>query len=545
MPFNSWSDLSQFIFPPGVIPKSHTTSSNPAFYSCKIPSPSPPACFTQDEELAPRLLSRLNKFIAQNRLGGFSSDTVNAFSRAFRTMSRTSLTNEEGTRELVGKINGLVDQLWTDVHPAFYLGGFHSNSQKGGLCLALEVETDNENEDEAAANFVPPSKRTIVAGVADWTADRSIIAHKEYLESSFQILPGGPCEDGAAIVKQAGLRLQRYQSLVTAGKGPARQIFSKMQVRYGILFSPGQFYLFERATMMDTDGALRLALLLSPFYDTTLRSPAERMTNKAVGALVALWFAMTIPGNDITHSDGAVTEGVPLDTDIDICTLAERSVVERMRADVASETAVEDVHLEDFRAERAMDSNDRRTPSDDSEGGESGGLNHLRLWYDNPGLSSPAHHIFRTSLGVLRARCPRARAITPDLDLDCLVPCPEAVLVTGDLVLAGVIWDANAATVYRATLAPGSVPVVLKAYSAEDLAGLVAELQAYDALASAAVAAPIPVPKLLGVFDDARGEWTGLVLEDVGNAQCPAWDELSLPERCVPFLLRVVSYLAN
>ncbi|KAJ6615582.1 hypothetical protein B0H10DRAFT_55057 [Mycena sp. CBHHK59/15] len=199
---------------------------------------------------------------------------------------------------------------------------------------------------------VPSVKRCIVGGAfAVWEADPSLITHKDYIASSFRVLPGGPCGGGASIVKKAGLQQQSFQTMVATGKGPVDlTIDLQVQVRYGILFAPRQFCLFERAVMTDTNNLSHPALLVSPFLDTAWSREGREGLNVEVGALIALWFTLTIPGKDVTHADGSVTSGVPHDADIDVATLAEKAVVERMLSEMSKQYETEDAHLEELRA---------------------------------------------------------------------------------------------------------------------------------------------------------------------------------------------------
>ncbi|KAJ7158575.1 hypothetical protein C8R46DRAFT_394889 [Mycena filopes] len=561
---NSWAELSDYYLPPGVIPASYATSASTAAYSCKQPSPSPPTCFTRDTGIVPRLLKRLETFIAFNELGSLTPYTKDSFDRIFDHIASISLTSQDGTTEIALQIQLLLDSLWKEVEPSFSLTGFRPRlqySQKGDYNITLESKGKDDNE---TSDGSPPKKkvrystaprnRTIVSGAfGEWKADPPIHAHGDYFSKVFEVLPGGPCEDGAAMVKQAGLQLQSYQVLVDGGKGVIGQnISSTMQIHHGILFAPSNFLLFERAIFTDVDDVVRPALLLSPLYAT---GPSQVEQVQQVAPLLALWFAMTIPSEDIRHANGHVTRGVPFGDDIDIASLADANVLKQMRDEIARQRVAEDEHLQmltDLAAERRgaklKAKRDSESEKDGGGGGKStggdgivrSGFNHLRLWFDTPGLHSPAHHMLRTSSRTLAARLQattqsphnishssslETRPTTPDGD--DLTPCPEPVLTTADLILSGVIWDANVATVYRGLLKPQKIPVVLKTYPCDHLEGLVSEVTAYEVLASA----DAPVPRLLGVFDDARGQWTGLILEDVGKTHCHHWHELESRER--------------
>ncbi|KAJ6525502.1 hypothetical protein DFH09DRAFT_1416540 [Mycena vulgaris] len=427
-----------------------------------------------------RLLKRFESFIALSQLAEFSKkqDVFRPYCSALFGGSQNShwrrtTSPEDGSRPRPG-----------------------CSLERGDFNLTLETILHVEDSDDAAPPSgadsssrqrphsspkirpTPPHRRPRASSRSNQTkppyhrpnlaSQSPIPAHKNYLGSRFRVLPGGPSQDGAAIMNKVGLLISSYYRAPTSRR-PA------MQVRYGLLFSPGQFCLFERIFITDKDNSRRPTLLISPFYDTARNRKRQARANAEVGALIALRFALTIPDDDVRHGDGSVTRGVPHDVDLDLAVLAEEATADRMRNEIAQQTSARDVHLQD-------------TPQL-----QAASLNHLA---EDLGRQAPAT-LTSHSRHERFERC-KFSAYADDTDDDPFGPCPAEVLVTGDLALAGVTYDYNA-------------------YPSSDVEDLVTDLAAYKALASAGAA----IAQLWGAYDDARGNWAGLLMEDLGDARCP------------------------
>nr|GAT43600.1 predicted protein [Mycena chlorophos] len=295
-----------------------------------------------------------------------------------------------------------------------------------------------------------------------------------------------------------------------------------MDIRFGMVVAPPSFCVVERGILRLDDQQDVPALLVSPVSSI---SQSVHPAAAPVEALIALWFALSIPEHDIIHPSGKITRGVPLHRTIAVQDLLTEDAVKSLTMAIGREW--------------------------ESEYGRPSTARHLslRISYSTPRhLRSIPRTLLRTRTSLpAPTRTPIPTALMRDegddganggsassshsssTDTRAVLTSPEpgnmddAGINCANLELVYPGARRNIATIYRGTLEMGekATPVIFKTYPMTELSALRKEVSAYEQLASSGV-----VPMFYGAFElnVPSPNWIGFILEDLGSSACPSWE---------------------
>ncbi|KAF7301328.1 hypothetical protein MIND_00697900 [Mycena indigotica] len=418
-------------------------------------------------------------------------------------------------------LDSFTEALWTELHPTMVFSGFTMPDDGFGFHLGT---------------WDPVRNSTLVhsGAVAQWYDEHTLETYEHELLASPSVVPGGGCQGGPAVMKQTnvtqvGRQLEHYRRLAqlqTSDEAPTATFPPDMEIRFGLILSSPSVCFVEQAVLetKNENTTSESALLVSS---------VDRLAPWA-GPIVALWFAMSIPQHDIVHPDGSVTRGVPFPHMVNLASLIHEGTTSQFLHQLKGEQTVE---YGTCSATHSSMSNIQDPTS----------LACIRLQALNNVNATPRYltYLRPVTLDYSQSKSRPVTATADDSDSHSepdsptsgtwtttwTSPGPDSPSILhaahGDLLLSSTLIKRN---VFRGTLnmQRSAVTVIFKTYPLHRLSSLARESLSYKKLASVSW-----VPKCFGTFrpNTIANGWIGLILEDLGDYQCPPWDDLEPSHR--------------
>ncbi|KAF7301131.1 hypothetical protein MIND_00677500 [Mycena indigotica] len=484
----------------------------PLLHSPHLPRLPPPI-----SDAMPILNRRLDRFISLNNLGNFSQLIQTEYTSLLRALSSTMPDTSYGVYTAASKITDFICALWTDIHPDFYFNGFHLPRGVPGSNMDLTLKADDIAISGFSAVFLP---RGVLQEEVNATPDD--VALQVDLQTQ-------------TALKQLGTKMELLQHLVSEPVCSLK-FRADLDIRFGLLFAYPFFCIVEDAT----DHALRLS-------DVTSCAPQDPPSPESphLASLVALWFALSIPEQDVRHTDGRITYGVKLDSrntntlkpPAEPSTPTTWKVLDRIhvRWTGSSSSSPPMANMRRISREQLqmLSTDDGDSDGDDTDEGVN--LEEDEEYHNDNDSDDyheeemddveapPTSEHFDDGLSNSSGRSSRS-------------PTPASLEIAGypaQLTITG-ITGSDGAQLYRAVLdmgGPNQRSILLKAITRTRAGELADELAIYERLdaRTSADKSPSLVPPCLGAFADPRCAWVGAILEH--SESCPPFDALSPTEK--------------
>ncbi|KAF7308549.1 hypothetical protein HMN09_00704000 [Mycena chlorophos] len=325
---DSWNALVGFLLPPHLLREPFEDAAPPT-YADSAPTLPAPACFIQDASLLDRLKERLLKFIALNGLEqvSFSPEAHVKVSILLDGLSGVRPDDDQSTAFRAWHLRKLVAALWREIDASVQFNGFECSSSDSSYNFTLG-NCDLDREDRRST--------VSAAWCGVWYAPRVGPGDAFEFDGNGAI-PAGQCRGTCAALKQVGLQIELYRKSIQVRPQetvPATVFDPNMDIRFGMVVAPPSFCVVERGILRLNDQQDVPALLVSPVRSI---SQSVHPASAPVEALIALWFALSIPEHDIIHPSGKITRGVPLHRTVAVQDLLTEDAVKSLTMAIGDE----------------------------------------------------------------------------------------------------------------------------------------------------------------------------------------------------------------
>ncbi|KAF7301130.1 hypothetical protein MIND_00677400 [Mycena indigotica] len=514
---SNWRDLLNIRLP--QIPERPNVKEAYSASLFTAPTPPVPTHFRRNAHLEEDLFRRLDRFISINNLGEFSEFVQTTYTFLLQDLPGPSTMPDtsHGVSIAALEITRFICTLWRDIHPEFSFNGFYFPRGVSGANLDLTLKADHIAISGFSAVFLPP-------GVLQEAVIKEV-------NGMHQVDP-----QTQNALEQLGTKIELLQHIVSEPVYPLK-FRADLDIRFGLLFAYPFFCIVED-THRDALGYR--ALLLSDVTSCAPSSPPER---HHLASLIALWFALSIPEQDVHHADGRITLGVelhprvtpnlnpsdqsPAEPSNSTSATPNLKVLDRIHVRWTGSSSLS-LPIADMRLISRQQLEMLSTDSDGSDDDEDDEEDYDD--YNSDDYSDemddvetpPSSDNFDglSNFSGCSSRSPTP--VSPEIAGD-----PVQLTITG-------ITGSDDAQLYHAVLDMGGTnqrSILLKAIARTRASDLADELATYERLdaRTSADKSPSLVPQCWGAFEDPRCAWVGAILEH--SESCPPFDSLSPNEK--------------